>query len=313
MIRVGITGQSGFIGAHLTYCLQQKSDEFELINFSKEYFEDNEKLKGFVTHCDCIVHLAAMNRGEPDEIYNCNVGLVKKLVAAIEAAEQTPHIIFSSSTQEQGKSVYGASKKEGHRIFQEWSVRSKGKYTGLAIPNVFGAFGKPFYNSVVATFCHQLAHDQEPEVKIDAELSLIYVDDLAAHICKIIQAEGAAVPELSPTTDIKVTEILHRLKKVRDSYIEQHTIPELNSHFDVSLFNTFRTYLEDDYYPVSLTLHSDNRGWLFEVIKSGSGGQTFFFLDQAGSDAGQPLPYKKNRAFLRSTRGGPHKTTKNRF
>ncbi|NQU32460.1 MAG: NAD-dependent epimerase/dehydratase family protein, partial [Bacteroidetes bacterium] len=154
MIKIGITGQSGFIGTHLYNTMGLYPDKFKLIPFEDAFFQEEKSLKYFVVQCDVIVHLAAMNRHkDPEILYETNIGLVKRLITACEATKSTPHIIFSSSTQEERDNLYGKSKKEGRELLGQWAERNHSKFTGLVIPNVYGPFGNPYYNSVVATFC----------------------------------------------------------------------------------------------------------------------------------------------------------------
>jgi len=193
MIKIGITGQAGFIGTHLynTLCLQP--DTFERIPFQDDFFAHEEKLKEFVSQCDAIVHLAAMNRhGDPQVIYDTNIRLVKQLIAACEATGVRPHILFSSSTQEERDNLYGKSKKEGRELLAKWAQRNKAPFTGLVIPNVFGPFGHPYYNSVVATFCHQLTHNEQPRIDVDGEIKLIYVGELVGHFVEKIKEHSVA-------------------------------------------------------------------------------------------------------------------------
>src|SRR5690606_13246688 len=130
-------------------------DEFERTDFHKEYFDDEHQLDNFVQQCDVIVHLAAMNRhSDPEVIYSNNVALVKKLVVSLERTASKAHLIFSSSSQEERDNLYGQSKKEGRKLLAQWAKNNGGIFSGLIIPNVFGAFGQPNYNSFIATFCH---------------------------------------------------------------------------------------------------------------------------------------------------------------
>jgi UDP-2-acetamido-2,6-beta-L-arabino-hexul-4-ose reductase len=116
-----------------------------------------QKLEEFVKQCDAIVHLAAMNRHNyPQVIYDTNLRLVNQLIAACKNTGATPHILFSSSTQEERDNSYGKSKQEGRKMLEKWADKNDGQVPGLIIPNVYGPFGHPYYNSVVATFCHQL-------------------------------------------------------------------------------------------------------------------------------------------------------------
>ncbi len=119
MIKIGITGQPGFVGTHLYNTLGLQPDQFERIQFEDSFFSDENKLKDFVKSCDAIVHLAAMNRHNDAEVlYKTNIGLVKQLITACKATQSTPHILFSSSTQEERDNLYGRSKKEGRELLE---------------------------------------------------------------------------------------------------------------------------------------------------------------------------------------------------
>ena len=115
-IRIGITGQVGFIGTHLFNYLSLRETEVELIPFQDDFFQDQNKLEAFVGKCDAIVHLAALNRhNDPQTIYDTNIELVNKLITALETTGVKPHVLFSSSTQEERDNVFGKSKREGRR------------------------------------------------------------------------------------------------------------------------------------------------------------------------------------------------------
>ena len=168
MIKVGITGSKGFVGYHLYQTLALQKDEFSLIEFDRSFFDDNQTLDAFVSSCDVIVHLAALNRhNDPQFIYETNTLLVKSLVASLKRTVSKAHLIISSSTQEERDNLYGKSKKEGRLLLSEWANQSGGSLSGLIIPNVFGPFGHPYYNSVIATFCHQIARGETTKIEID--------------------------------------------------------------------------------------------------------------------------------------------------
>lgn len=151
MRRIGITGQNGFVGQHLYNTLGLFPEEFERIDFRKEYFDSESQLDDFVSKCDVIIHLAAMNRHESEQfIYDTNVNLAHKLVDSLQRTYSKAHVMISSSTQEERNNLYGKSKREGREALVNWASKNGGKITGLIIPNVFGAFGKPFYNSLIA-------------------------------------------------------------------------------------------------------------------------------------------------------------------
>ena len=110
-----------------------------------------------------------MNRHSNAEIiYQTNIELVKKLATSLNRTNSNAHVIFSSSVQEERDNHYGQSKKEGRNLLNHWAKNSSGLFTGLIIPNVFGPFGRPYYNSAVATFCHQLSHNENPVMDADS-------------------------------------------------------------------------------------------------------------------------------------------------
>jgi len=161
MIKVGVTGSNGFIGWHLCRTLELDINKFELIEFKRDWFNEDISLDSFVLKCDIIVHLAGLNRhSEESAIYNTNIGLAERLVDSFKRTGYKGQLIFSSSIQEERNNIFGNSKKEARELFSNWSNESEGFFLGLIIPNVFGAFGVPFYNSVISTFCHQLVNNE---------------------------------------------------------------------------------------------------------------------------------------------------------
>jgi len=297
-LRIGITGQSGFIGTHLYNYLNLQED-IETIPFRDEFFQNERALDAFVSQCDVIVHLAAMNRhGKEGVIYKTNIELVKKLLAAVERTSSNPHIIMSSSTQESRDNEYGRSKKEGRKLFIEWAEKNNGKFTGLVIPNVFGPFGNPFYNSFIATFSHLIATGGNPQVEVDAEIPLIYVQDLVHKILEIIKnKEYANEYQINSIATAKVTEVLELLNYYNKIYVKQGIFPNLDNYFELCLFNTFRSYLPKDYFPRKFELHTDDRGSFVETVKSKGQGQFSFSTTKPGITRGNHFHLRKVERF----------------
>jgi UDP-2-acetamido-2,6-beta-L-arabino-hexul-4-ose reductase len=304
MLKVGITGQSGFIGTHLYNFLNQKKEHIITVPFEDGYFEDDDKLKEFVSGCDAIVHLAAMNRhGDPQVIYDTNLKLVKNLITVMEATGSRPHILFSSSTQEERDNLYGKSKRDGRILFEMWAEKNYARFTGLVIPNVFGPFGNPFYNSVIATFCHQLTHDEQPKIVVDANLQLIYVHELIELFYQKIITSGSA-PGISRfdvqyTSERKVSDILLCLENYKKLYLIGSSFPELKSAFELNLFNTFRSYIDHSArYPVMLKKNTDQRGSFTETTKTSLGGQFSFSTTLPGVTRGNHYHTRKIERFI---------------
>lgn len=300
MIKVGITGQDGFIGSHLKNYLGLKEDTFEVIPFRDDYFSDIESLKSFVSSCDSVVHLAALNRhNDPEVIYNTNLHLVRSLLKACDLAGKKPHIIFASSIQEERDNLYGKSKKEGRELLADWSKKNKTPFTGLIIPNVFGPFGMPNYNSVITTFSHQLTHGEVPEIVVNGQIKLIYVGDLVGVIAKAIKdSMNDHALEVPHNQELYVSEILELLKNYKVQYFEMGIIPEMNSPFEANLFNTFRCYIDPvKHFPFKLQPHTDTRGTFVEVIKQYSGGQISFSTTKPGITRGNHFHTRKIERF----------------
>ncbi|WP_159479161.1 NAD-dependent epimerase/dehydratase family protein [Chryseobacterium sp. 18068] len=279
MKKVGITGQNGFVGKHLYNTLGLFPEEFQRIDFSKDYFENDNLLDQFIAQCDVIIHLAAMNRHENEQfIYETNVGLAQKLVDSLKRTGSTAHVMISSSTQEERDNLYGRSKKESRESLANWAEENDGKITGLIIPNVFGAFGKPFYNSFIATFCHQLMNDEIPTIENDGEVKLIYVQELVDMMIDEVR-RGNSKPEflIHATATKKVSEVLELLNDYKAKYFDSGEIPAISDSFEHNLFNTYRSYIDyKTYFPVKFTQHTDPRGAFVEVIRLGIGGQCSF-------------------------------------
>ncbi|MFA6815645.1 MAG: NAD-dependent epimerase/dehydratase family protein [Lentisphaeria bacterium] len=300
MIKVGITGQPGFVGSHL-YNLLGTEKEFQQIPCKDEFFQDEKKLRQFVKQCDVIVHLAAMNR-HPDQqvIYDTNVRLVQQLIDAMEAENVTPHVLFSSSTQEDRDNPYGASKRKGRELLINWANRNDAKFTGCVFPNVFGAFCRPNYNSVVATFCYKLCHSEMPEIQTDGKIKFIYVENLCRELIQIMQTGKASDCYPVPfDKEVKVSELLITLKRFKSQYFEQGTIPELHNSFERDLFNTFFTYFDfKSFFPFQLKKNSDPRGTFVELARLDHiGGQVSFSTTAAGITRGNHYHTRKIERF----------------
>ena len=319
MIKIGITGQAGFIGTHLYNTLSLHPDKYIRIPFRDEFFQSEEVLDAFVKQCEVIVHLAAMNRhNDPNVLYKTNIELVQKLIDSMERTKSKPYVIMSSSLQEEQDNLYGLSKKEGRELFNQWADRNGAKFTGLIIPNVFGPFGVPFYNSVISTFSYQICNKQEPKIEVDNELKLIYVGDLVKVIISLFPADYAEkntdyadkettvntegtestegtedtqntegtedtdgwlppkVLEVPYKAKYKVSELLYKLKDYYETYVVKGIFPDLTDWFEVCLFNTFRSYLPKEHFPVKYNKHLDDRGIYVEIMKFMSQGQVSF-------------------------------------
>ena len=266
----------------------------------KRKFSKRKKLDSFVSQCDVIIHLAAMNRHSNEEvIYKTNIELVERLVASLVRTNSSAHVIMSSSSQEEKDNLYGKSKKEGRELLINWESKSQGLFTGLIIPNVFGPFGKPNYNSVVATFCQKLANNEDPEIHNDRNISLIYVGELVQEILIVIEKRVSHKKlKIKATANFKVSEILNLISLYKAKYQDCGEIPNLNSSFELNLFNTYRCYMDiKNHFPIKFVKHTDSRGAFVEIIRLGIGGQVSFSTTVPGITRGNHFHTRKIERF----------------
>lgn len=300
MIKIGITGQAGFMGTHFYNYFVLRKDEFETIPFQDKFFDDPSALEKFVGQCNVIIHLAALNRhNDPQTIYDTNMLLVNKLIRALDITGSRPHILFSSSTQEERDNLFGKSKREGRALLANWAKKNNVSFTGLIIPNVFGPFGHPYYNSVVATFSHQVTHNEQPKIDVDTKLKLIYIGELVEIVHKTITLQLSANEyKVEHTAEKTVTELLAMINVFKSEYMDQGIFPDIKDSFETNLFNTFRCYMNiPEYFPVKLVKKTDDRGSFVETIKSRLGGQVSFSTTKSGITRGNHFHTRKIERF----------------
>ncbi|MEI8128559.1 MAG: NAD-dependent epimerase/dehydratase family protein [bacterium] len=299
MLRIGITGTNGFIGWHLCNTLLLNPTKFNLIKFNRDWFDIETKLDEFSSKCDVVIHLAGVNRhNNSDIIYDTNVGIANKLVNSFIRTNFKGLLLFSSSIQEERNNVFGKSKKDARELLANWANECGAKFKGLIIPNVFGAFGVPFYNSVISTFCYQLVNNETQKIESDVNLNLIYIDDLIKEIIKLMYTNSGDVIHINHTNEYKVSEILQILVKFKNKYFENGEIPRFNSEFELNLFNTFRSYFNMSiHFPIKYKNNIDQRGNFVEIIRQETGGQVSFSTTKQGVTRGNHFHTRKIERF----------------
>ncbi len=296
--KIGITGLAGFVGTHLRDRLSREKD-IEVLPFEDSFYDNPAAFIDFCKQADVVVHLAGVNRHEPQVVYQKNIELMEKLLAFVDTAGTKPYILFSSSTQIERDNEYGRGKKQAMELLEAWSKKNNAPAVSMVVPNVFGDGGRPFYNSVVATFCHQLTHGQTPTIQQDGAMKLIYINDLVEDIYRLIQSppQGYAVELLQPRAEAKVSEILAWLNQCKDAYYSSGMVPAIKSDFYRDLYNTFLTYMDAADWERNLKLNTDDRGTFVEVFKLEAGGQVSFSTTKPGITRGNHYHIRKNEKF----------------
>lgn len=293
-VRIGITGSDGLLGYHARLFFHGQPG-FDVVCADRGVMDDKEAFLAFVDGCDVIVHCAGMNRGDDKDILRTNVALTDQLIAACEKKKTIPHIFFPSSLHIARETSYGISKRICAERLGTWAVRNKGLFTNMILPNVFGEGGRPFYNSVVSTFCHQLAQGQEPNIIQDREVELLHAMDVARFIFEAIPLRTAKEVRLQGVS-MQVSNLLKVLRSFHDLY-NQNIIPNIGKRIDLQLFNTLRSYRESKCFLGDFSMKEDFRGSLAEIVKSHNGGQCFLSHTNPGVIRGNHYHMEKFERF----------------
>jgi len=292
-LRIGITGASGFLGWH-TRARLHSAKVHEVVPLDRKTFADDDYLRKTVGQCDAVLHFAGMNRGDDAQVREVNEALARRLADALDDA--APHVVFANSTHSYRDTAYGQSKRNAAATLARWAEKSGARFTNLIIPHIFGECGRPFYNSAVATFCHRLARGESPDIIQDGELELVHVQEVAqTAVREIEQGKGGDVRLAG--YPIRVSGVLDRLTAMAQAY-RQQIIPAFAESFDLDLFNTLRSHLYPQAYPVNLATRTDPRGRLFEAVKTLHGGECFISSTRPGITRGNHYHLRKIERFL---------------
>lgn len=295
-MKIGITGADGFLGWHVRVWLKTFRPQIEIRAGFRETFSSRDSLEGFCRGLDAIIHCAGVNRGEDAEVESGNIDLAKRIKEACRSVpgRASPRFVFANSIHIDRDSAYAS----GKRVAAEILSAADGGFCNIVLPNLFGEFGRPFYNSVVSTFCHQLATRETPKVHQDAPLHLLHAQRAAAVLGEAALAERKCGEIRPPGVTLTVREVLSRLQQMHSTYAISHITPDLSNAFDRDLFNTLRSYFFPGQSRLDLTLHNDPRGELFEAVKSLAGGQTFVSTTHPGIMRGNHYHTRKFERFV---------------
>ena len=296
--RIAISGPDGFIAWHTRCALRARNGGGDVIGLTEAEFDNPERMDAALAQADAVIHLAGVNRASDDEtIARVNPWLAEQLVAGLERLGRPIPVVYGNSIHSDGDSVFGVAKQQAAEILTDYGRRSGAPVTDVVLPNIYGENGAPFYNSVVATFCHLLARDETPTIEVDREMPLLHAQRAAA---VLIDATAAAdSSQIRPEgTPMSVSGLLGLLEPMRDAYREA-VLPDLADPFTRDLFNTYRSYTFPQQWPVHPQLRTDERGGLVEAVKA-PGGQTqvFFSTTNPGYTRGQHFHLHKVERFV---------------
>jgi len=304
MARIGVTGHDGFVGRHLVDALERiEGNEVRGLDLRQhDLTVPGEPIDRFVEGLDVLIHVAGVNRPEtPEGFVSGNVEATRNLMDAVERSGRRPLVIYASTVQAERDNDYGRSKLAAEKVLEEYADRIGLSLAILRITNVFGAGCRPFYNSVVATFCHLVASGEEPQVANDAEVTLVSVNDVVG---RIVELATQGLPDvrflretLTSSNTLRVSELKERLLSYRDMRVNC-VIPDFQSRFDRELYATLVSYFQPDHWAISLERHGDERGELVEVFRFAKQGQVFFSTTKPGVTRGNHYHTRKTERFL---------------
>jgi UDP-2-acetamido-2,6-beta-L-arabino-hexul-4-ose reductase len=288
MKRVLVTGSAGFIGRNLCVALRRQNG-FEVLEFDAG--QSSEELADLAGRADMVFHLAGINRPKEErEFTEGNVDLTRALCDLLAATKRPTPLVLSSSIQAELDNPYGKSKRAAEDVVLEYRRRTGAAVYVYRFPNVFGKWSRPNYNTVVATFCHNISRGLPVQISNRAnQLRFVYVDDVVREFLAIAaRAEhdmATSGYELQPVYSITLGE-LHDLIVSFHENRRKMLLPDLSNPLTKYLYSTYVSFFDPADFAYPVDLKTDDRGWLFELIKSAHAGQVFVSRTRPGVTRG---------------------------
>lgn len=298
-MKVLVTGAKGFIGKNLVSTLDRE-DKYEIICIDRE--NSKEELEKGVLNSDFIVHLAGINRPKnEEEFFEGNTGLTEEIIEILKENNKNTSILITSSIQAGLDNAYGQSKKGAEEALIKYMADTKGNVFIFRLPNVFGKWCRPNYNSAIATFCHNIARGEEVWISDPTkEMTLVYIDDVVRNIKGVIDNEKTYIPGYQ-NVDIEhkatlgeIVDLINSFKESRKSLM----IPNMENELTKKLYSTYLSYLPENDFSYPLKMNVDNRGSFTEFIKSNDRGQVSVNISKPGITKGNHWHDTKNEKFL---------------
>ena len=296
-MKVLVTGANGFIGKNLLVHLLEKN--IESIPFTHEMTLSD--LATAINDVDFVFHLAGTNRPtDESEFAVGNAQLTQNLCELINNSGRSIPVLYTSSTQAELNNPYGTSKLDAENALIALAHGTKSPVYLYRLPNVFGKWSRPNYNSAVATFCHNIANNQPIKINDPTSIMhLVYIDDVIKDFLMILdeQPTGVLRPKISPEYATTVGDLVNQIQSFKDSR-ESLTTDAVGIGFISALYSTYLSFLRPEQFSYSLTTHADERGRFVEILKTKDSGQFSFFTAHPGITRGGHYHHSKNEKFL---------------
>jgi UDP-2-acetamido-2,6-beta-L-arabino-hexul-4-ose reductase len=296
-MNVLVTGANGFIGKNLIVRLN------ELDIHTETYTRENsiQDLPSLVEKSDCIIHLAGENRPTDEKYFDIvNTGLTASICEAVRSTSRMIPIILASSVQADRNNAYGTSKLNAEALVQKFKADTGSPVYVYRLPGVFGKWCKPNYNSVVATFCHNISHNLPIQISDPSfELNLVYIDDVIEEFISIVKGKENNNKELPIQPEYKITlgelaDQIELFRESRDSLVSERVGDGLVR----KLYSTYVSYISPGQFAYSIPSYGDERGIFAEILKTKDSGQFSFFTAKPGVTRGGHYHHSKTEKFL---------------
>ena len=300
-MKVLITGANGFIGKNMIAELRYHKNT-ELY----EYDQDTppELLDQYCQDCDFVYNLAGINRSEhTEEFMTGNCGFVSRLLASLKACGNPCPVMLSSSVQAELPNPYGQSKRAGEEALKQYASETGAKVYIYRFPNLFGKWCRPDYNSVVATFCHNIARGLPINIHDpSAILDLVYIDDAVHSLIGLLSGKADwnkdGFCEVAEHHHISVGELADLIASFQRSRKERG-VPDLSEGgLTKKLYSTYLSYLPPDGFSYPLKMNMDHKGSFTEIIRTEDRGQFSVNISRPGSEKGNHWHCTKNEKFV---------------
>lgn len=297
-MNVLVTGANGFLGQNLLAHFRERSD-ISVQCFTRQHKLD--QLQTMVAQSDIVFHLAGVNRPQdPHEFVLGNTDLTQAVCDAVVASGKTIPVVYTSSIQAEQDNPYGQSKRQAENAMFKLASSQSSPVHVFRLPNVFGKWARPNYNSAVATFCHNIVHNLPIQINDpDAVIKLVYVDDVIAAFIDILDGHTTAQPFALVQTHYQITvgQLATQLQSFRDSR-QTLTIDPVGSGLIRALYATYVSYLPPADFTYQLPKHGDPRGVFVEMLKTQDSGQFSYFTAHPGITRGGHYHHTKTEKFL---------------
>nr|WP_309098430.1 capsular polysaccharide biosynthesis protein CapF [Fredinandcohnia onubensis] len=294
-----VTGAKGFLGKNLIAELRNKGYN-DIFEFTRE--SDPSLLETYTKECNFVFHLAGVNRPQDEnEFMEGNFGFTSQLLELLKKNDNKAPVLITSSIQAEKDNPYGKSKKAGEDLLFNYYKENDVKVYVYRLPNLFGKWSKPNYNTVVATYCHNIARGLDIQINnLDAELNLCYIDDVLEEFLRALEGNPTLQDNycvVPVTHSIKLGELADLIKSFKDSRINL-SIPNMEEALTKKLYSTYLSFLPEDQFSYDLKMHCDYRGSFTEFMRTPERGQVSVNVSKPGITKGNHWHHTKNEKFI---------------